>query len=242
MTTGNYTSTLDSRYVNASGDTMTGKLTLPSGSDAFNDASILFGNVGRIGGVTGGLGLYSTGESIFLRPNQTTTLDQTKGLVISGSTLKYNQQEVVTEGNTITLTGDVTGSASFDGSANISIPVTIANDSHTHATSASSNATTNLTITAGGTTATVADLYATYADQLRTARTISLTGDVTGSVSFNGTGNVNLTTTIANNSHNRDAHSDKNYYFYSQNTTIDCENTPSNIPIYSGSYNTSHSG
>lgn len=103
---------------------------------------------------------------------------------------------------TITLTGDASGSASFDGSANISIPVTIANDSHTHATSASSNATTNLTITAGGTTATVADLYATYADQLRTARTISLTGDVTGSTSFNGTGNVSITATVANNSHN----------------------------------------
>ena len=103
---------------------------------------------------------------------------------------------------TITLTGDASGSASFDGSANISIPVTIANDSHTHATSASSNATTNLTITAGGTTATIADLYATYADQLRTARTISLTGDVTGSVSFNGTSNVSINTTVANNSHN----------------------------------------
>ena len=102
---------------------------------------------------------------------------------------------------TITLTGDASGSASFDGSANISIPVTIANDSHTHATSASSNANTNLTITAGGTTATVADLYATYADQLRTARTISLTGDVTGSTSFNGTGNVSINATVANDSH-----------------------------------------
>lgn len=102
---------------------------------------------------------------------------------------------------TITLTGDASGSANFDGSANISIPVTIANDSHTHATSASSNATINLTITAGGTTATVADLYATYADQLRTARTISLTGDVTGSTSFNGTGNVSINATVANDSH-----------------------------------------
>lgn len=118
---------------------MTGKLTLPSGSDAFNEASILFGNVGRIGGVTGGLGLYSTGESIFLRPNQTTTLDQTKGLVISGSTLKYNQQEVVTEGNTITLTGDVTGSASFNSSGNASITTTVANNSHTHTLSNISN-------------------------------------------------------------------------------------------------------
>ena len=33
---------------------------------------------------------------------------------------------------TITLTGDVTGSASFDGSANISISATVADDSHNH--------------------------------------------------------------------------------------------------------------
>lgn len=33
---------------------------------------------------------------------------------------------------TISLTGDVTGSASFDGSANASISATVANDSHTH--------------------------------------------------------------------------------------------------------------
>lgn len=34
---------------------------------------------------------------------------------------------------TISLAGDVTGSASFDGSANVSITATVANDSHTHA-------------------------------------------------------------------------------------------------------------
>ena len=58
-----------------------------------------------------------------------------------------------------------------------------------------------MSITAGGTTATIADLYATYADRLRTARTITLTGDVTGSVSFDGTKNVSITTTVANDSH-----------------------------------------
>lgn len=34
---------------------------------------------------------------------------------------------------TISLTGDVTGSVAFDGSANVSIETTVANDSHTHA-------------------------------------------------------------------------------------------------------------
>lgn len=56
-------------------------------------------------------------------------------------------------------------------------------ETHTHPTSISSNATTNLSVTAGGTTDTINDLYATYADQLRTTRTINGT-------SFNGTANI----------------------------------------------------
>ena len=41
---------------------------------------------------------------------------------------------------------------------------------------------------------------ATTASTLQTARTISLTGDVAGSVSFDGSGNVSMTTTIQSNS------------------------------------------
>lgn len=40
------------------------------------------------------------------------------------------------------------------------------------------------------------------ADQLTTARTISLTGDVSGSTSFNGSANVSITATVADDSHN----------------------------------------
>lgn len=43
---------------------------------------------------------------------------------------------------------------------------------------------------------------ATSATKLATARTISLTGDVTGSTSFDGSGNVSLTTVVADDSHN----------------------------------------
>lgn len=40
------------------------------------------------------------------------------------------------------------------------------------------------------------------ATKLATARTISLTGDVTGSTSFDGSGNVSITATVADDSHN----------------------------------------
>lgn len=71
---------------------------------------------------------------------------------------------------TIALTGDVTGSVSFDGSGNVSIATTIA----------AGNAAT--------------------ADALSTARDITLAGDVTGTVSFDGSEDVTITTTVAANS------------------------------------------
>jgi len=43
---------------------------------------------------------------------------------------------------------------------------------------------------------------ATTASTLQTPRTISLGGDATGSVSFNGSANVSITTTVVDNSHN----------------------------------------
>lgn len=43
---------------------------------------------------------------------------------------------------------------------------------------------------------------AVSATKLATARTISLTGDVTGSVAFDGTGNVSLAASVADDSHN----------------------------------------
>lgn len=48
------------------------------------------------------------------------------------------------------------------------------------------------------------DGYHPNADKLTTARNINLTGDVTGSVSFDGSGNVNLLTVVANDSHTHD--------------------------------------
>ena len=71
------------------------------------------------------------------------------------------------------------------------------------ATTLAHNGSTKLTTTTTGVQATTftGSLAgnATTASTLQTARTISLTGDVTGSVSFNGSGNVNLATTLTAN-------------------------------------------
>ena len=75
------------------------------------------------------------------------------------------------------LTGNVTGNLEGDVSGNVT-----------------GNVTGNLTgsVTGNSTTATT----------LATARTIALAGDVTGSASFNGSSNVTITATVADDSHN----------------------------------------
>jgi hypothetical protein len=60
----------------------------------------------------------------------------------------------------------------------------------------------------GNVTATNFLGVASSAQQLENSRTISLTGDASGSVSFDGTSNVSIEVAIANNSHNHD-----NQYF-----------------------------
>ena len=59
----------------------------------------------------------------------------------------------------------------------------------------------DLYIGSSGTSKVFHDGYHPNADTLTTARTISLAGDVTGSVSFNGSANVSISTAVANNSH-----------------------------------------
>lgn len=71
-----------------------------------------------------------------------------------------------------------------------------ANSDHTHTGYAASSHTHNY---AGSSSAGGA---ANSANKLAIARTISLTGDVTGSTSFDGSGNVSITATVADDSHN----------------------------------------
>lgn len=103
---GNYAATLDPRYVNVSGDTMTGCLTLTSGSSAaYNKTALSFIKTGttteqaRIGtDASAGLGMYATG-SIYLRPNVTLGVGSTNGLILSSSAITYNNNTVWHAGN-----------------------------------------------------------------------------------------------------------------------------------------------
>jgi len=171
-----------------------------------------------------------------------------------------------TTARTLSLSGDASGSVSWDGSANATLSVTVANDSHTHvfgnitSTSLSSSNDLNsynvralahwggsnpsnspatygamfvipdgsqpqqLVQTYGGAANKVSlygrrktggtwdtswtqyfsDHYHPNADKWTTARTLSLSGDASGSVSWDGSANATLSVTVANDSHTHD--------------------------------------
>lgn len=129
----------------------------------------------------------------------------------------------------ISLGGDLSGSASFDGSANITITADVQPNSVALGTDTTGNFVNDITAGTGvtvshtpgegssptvsigqavGTSSSVtfahvsADVTgaltgnASTATALQTARTIELSGDVSGSASFNGTSNINISTTV----------------------------------------------
>jgi len=143
-----------------------------------------------------------------------------------------------TTARTITLTGDVTGSVSIDGSANVSMATTVeinsitlgtdttgnyvatvavsgtglsvtGSGSETAAVTITSNATSDNTAStlvsrdasgnfSAGTITAALTGNATTASTWQTSRTLSFTGDATGSMSVNGSANASTALTLAN--------------------------------------------
>jgi hypothetical protein len=103
-------------------------------------------------------------------------------------------------GRNISMSGDVTGSASFNGSANISINCDI---SGAALPAANLTGTISVARLPSYITASVTG-NAGSATKLQTARTISLGGDITGSASFDGSGNITITTSVGNDNHTHD--------------------------------------
>lgn len=106
---------------------------------------------------------------------------------------------------TLSLIGDVSGSVSIDGSANVSITAVVADDSHAHSISTISNFTEEVQDIVGTMFAptNVENGVSVYYDDT-TGKinsdvndfTISLTGDVTGSGTVSNLGNVTITTAL----------------------------------------------
>jgi hypothetical protein len=98
---------------------------------------------------------------------------------------------------TIALAGDVTGTASFDGSANATITCAIDGSQHTHVMADITDLSAELSRIQG----LVSGSAVTSASKWTTPRSISLGGNLSGSVSIDGSSNVTLTATVLANSH-----------------------------------------
>ena len=146
-----YTETeADSRFVNVTGDTMSDTLVvgqIDGGNPAAGTDDIRVSGYGIIGNrstfyvtnpntVQIGVGSIHNAD-----PAMTFTASQNTSL----KTLYENSNRVFTDGyhpnadkwttsRTLSLSGDASGSVSWDGSANATLSVTVANDSHTHDT------------------------------------------------------------------------------------------------------------
>lgn len=160
---GNYTSTLDTRYVKKAGDTMTGALITkaPDGSGI------------RIVGADG-YGYLQIG-------NMNSTSTAQKGIICGYSVSNLASLDIRTSNLSggVTISGNKIWHAGNDGSGS-GLDADLLDGTHKTGllTALSSSSATNLSITVGGTTKSVADLYATTAEKLSTLSAGSATRPV----------------------------------------------------------------
>ncbi len=162
-------------------------------------------------------------SSVILPGSLQTTSDVIVGgnLTVNGTTTTINSNTVNIGDNTIVLNADETGTPSQDAgieiergtSANVSWLWDETNDrwsAGTQSIYAGGGFTGNLTGNTSGvhTGAVTGDVTGNVsgnsgtATKLATARTISLSGDATGSVSFDGSADATITVAVTDNSHN----------------------------------------
>lgn len=152
--------THDGRYVNVTGDTMTGDLSIGSNkiknSNSYYYTPYISGGIGTrselisaanflIHADTDGSG---TGEFVSIRAgagtaNELKLLSKTSSAGVNNQALTLNGNKVFndayhpnadkwTSARTLTLSGDLTGSVSIDGSSNVTLSAQVVSDSHNH--------------------------------------------------------------------------------------------------------------
>lgn len=109
---------------------------------------------------------------------------------------------------TLTVSGDVTGAISLDGSSNVTLTAAVVDDSHNHTSTTITDFIEAVQDVAGGmvTGNTESGIAVTYDDALGKLNfdvndpVITLSGDVAGSATMTNLGNVTISTTVQPNS------------------------------------------
>jgi len=123
----------------------------------------------------------------------------TGDLTVNGNTVSVNVSSVVVEDNILVLNGNVTGSPSLNAG------IEIERGDSTNVSIRWNESTDKWEYTNDGANYYVINDNANTANAWATARTITLDGDVSGSTSIDGSANVTISTTVANDSHNHTA-------------------------------------
>jgi hypothetical protein len=220
-----------------------GNLTVSGSTTTINtqtliveDKNIEIGNVDEPTDITannGGITLKGTTDKTFNWIDATDSWTSSEHIdLANGKVIKHNGTEILSStqytGNSATssklntarviqLSGDLSGSASFDGSASISINASVQPDSVTLGTDTTGNyvatiAGTSNQVSVSGSgsenAAVTISLPSTInvdtsgnsatATKLLTTREISLSGDVTGSANFDGSSSAGISATLSN--------------------------------------------
>jgi hypothetical protein len=217
-----------------------GNLTVSGSTTTINtqtlvveDKNIEIGNVEEPTDITangGGITLKGATDKTFNWIDATDSWTSSENIDLAdGKVIKHNGTEILSSveytGNaatstklnspqTIALSGDLSGSVSFDGSASVSIDATIQPDSVVLGTDTTGNyvatiAGTANQITVSGSGSENAEVTLSLpstidanttgsAAKLTTERAIALTGDVTGTANFDGSASAGISTTLSN--------------------------------------------
>jgi len=149
-------------------------------------------------------GAISIGQAVATSSNVSfADLTLSGNLTVNGTTTTVNTATLNVSDNIVVVNNDVTGTPTEDAglevergtSANVSLLWDESEDEWTFGSYNVKATSFEGSLTGNASTAS-------SAAKLTTARTIGLTGDVSGSGSFDGTGNLTITATVADDSHN----------------------------------------
>jgi hypothetical protein len=168
------------------------------------------------GGTTGTATMTNLGDVSIATTLSSEAVQDIVGAMVTGNTetglsVTYQNGDgtldfALTADPVITLSGDVTGSATMSNLGNVTITTTVADDSHNHTVSNIDNFTENVQDIVGGMvnpTNTESGINVTYNDTSGKLNfdvndpTITLTGDVTGTATMSNLGSISIATTVA---------------------------------------------
>ena len=199
-----------------SGNTESGISVTYQDGDGTVDFNVNDPTITLTGGTTGSATMTNLGNVSIATTLSSEAVQDIVGAMVTGNTetglsVTYQDDDgtldfALTADPVITLSGDVTGSATMSNLGNVTITTTVADDSHNHTTANIDDFTENVQDIVGGMvnpTNTESGINVTYDDNSGKLNfdvndpTITLTGDVTGTATMSNLGSISIATTVA---------------------------------------------